>query len=114
MFWAHVFSIGLISSLLLATVHLALRYWLKVPLHVVWRYVIGILAMYVPLTIYFWGAWEFVGALWGVAGMTGFTVGGLYALGDWVDKNHRVHEGDERERKLEAHVYGRSNDVDRR
>lgn len=113
MFWAHVFALGLISSLLLATVHLALRYWLHMPLHVVWRYVIGVLAMYVPLTLYFWGAWELIGALWIVAGMTGFSVGGLYLLGDWVDKNHKVKEGGEREKTLEAHVYGRKDDARR-
>lgn len=89
-FWKYL-EIGLISSLILATVHLSLRYWLRWDIHVVWRYVIGILAMYIPLTVYYWG-YPFLVALWVVVIMTGITVAGLYALGSWWEKWHSERE----------------------
>lgn len=115
MIW-NILLTGLVSSLTLAAVHLGLRYWLKQDVHVVWRYVMGTTAMYIPLTVLNWThpQTDMVVAMWVVLFLTGFTVGGLYLLGDWVEKHYKVKEGGERERKLEEKIYGRSDEFDRR
>lgn len=102
MIW-RILLAGLVSSLALAAIHLGLRYWIRGEwMHVVWRYVIGVVAMFVPLTVLWWGLPEVVLSLWVMAGMTGLTVGGLYAAGDWWETYHQAREKGEQVRYLEG------------
>jgi hypothetical protein len=60
-------------------------------------YVLGVLAMIVPLSVLlvFWGEWLVLGALWAVIVSGGAAVLGAYAL-DWLlDLRMRVREQEE-------------------
>lgn len=107
MIWYMLLS-GLISALILATVHLALRYWLKKDVHVVYRYMMGTLAMDIPLTVLVWAvpmtAQETILAVWVVLVMTGAVVAGLYAAGSWWEKWHQAHEREAQVNLLEGKI----------
>ncbi len=92
--WQIIVS-GLISSTLLALEHFMLGYVLRVNLHVVFRYVSGILALYVPLSVLLWhspplGVAHVLAAWWGSTIITGVVVAGLHLLGALLEARRRA------------------------
>lgn len=76
---------GIFSGLLLAVMHLVFKLFVTADVHVVVRYVLGVLGLNIPLTVLFvdWWQLQVVYALWIVTIIGGLSVAGLYAVGAW-------------------------------
>jgi hypothetical protein len=79
--WIAVIACATTSALILTVQH----YWVGPPLHRLWRYVMGTLAIWLPLTALclWWQHWMVVAALWITLAMGGTAVILSYAVDAW-------------------------------
>ena len=73
--------------------------------HVVVNYMLGVLALIVPLTVLYWtwGSLREIVALWSVVVAGGLTVMLAYAVDDWAEARLARREAEEREQELLLH-----------
>jgi hypothetical protein len=79
--WLELIVAMLAAALLLLGEH----YWIRCPLSLPARYVLGVLALILPLSGLFvaWAAWKMLVALWTVTASGGMTVLISYAIDHW-------------------------------
>jgi len=84
-----------VAGLLLALEHLVVKFFGRDQLHRTVRYMMGILALYLPFSVLLmiWSDWWALAALWMVTVMGGLVVVGFYGIGYiWIEWWRHVEE----------------------
>lgn len=91
------------------------EHWIPIrPAHPIWRYVLGVLALDVPLSVWLWtrGQWDVVLVLWMVVAAGGFGTVGAWMLDAWISTRRRLMAAEREREVLHGAIYPEPIDED--
>lgn len=97
----------MVAALAAMVILLAEHYWLKrARLHPVWNYVLGCLAMWIPLSILvaLWQLWMVLAALWSIMAAGGLAVMSSYLVDAWLSRSLQLKAAEREGQDLRREV----------